>query len=120
MDGGGPMSRLSFLERGHVAEKLIGRAREPDPTEARHLESCADCWTALRRGHSFDRHLSDAVLSMAPVAVPREVLTVSLPSTPRNRTPSLASVLVLGALIASFGLLIVTVMPRDRKSTRLN
>ena len=106
------MSRRWFAAQGHVAEYLIGEAREPDPTEARHLESCPACWAAVRRSRSFDRRLSDAVLSMAPVAVPREVLTVSLPSTPRNRTPSLASVLVLGALIASFGLLIVTVMPR--------
>src|SRR5258706_5211774 len=106
------MSRAWFGARGHVADELIGGAREPDRDEARHLESCPACWSAVRRGRSFDRQLSEAVLSMAPVAVPREVLTMSLPSTPRNRTPSLASVLVLGALIASVGLLVVTFMPR--------
>ena len=37
---------------------------------------------------------------------------MSLPSIPRNRTPSLTSVLVIGVLIASVGLLIATVMPR--------
>jgi hypothetical protein len=106
------MSRASFGARGHVAEVLIGGAREPDQAEARHLESCPACWAAVRRGRSFDRQLSDAVLSMAPVPVPREVLTVSLPSTRRSRTPSLTSVLVLGALIASVGLLVATFMPR--------
>src|SRR5258705_3327921 len=106
------MSRAWFGARGHIADELIGGDREPDQDEARHLESCPACWSAVRLGGSFDRQLSDAVLSMAPVPVPREVLTVSLPSTPRNRTPSLASVLVLGALIASFGLLIVTFLPR--------
>ncbi len=106
------MSRAWFGARGHVADELIRGAREPDRDEARHLESCPACWSAVRLGRSFDRQLSEAVLSMAPVAVPREVLTMSLPSTPRNRTPSLASVLVLGALIASVGLLVVTFMPR--------
>jgi hypothetical protein len=106
------MSRLLLRARGHVAEELIGGAREPDQAETRHLDSCPACWAAVRRSRSFDRQLSDAVMSMAPVPVPREVLTVSLPSTPRNRTPSLASVLVLGALIASVGLLVVTFMPR--------
>src|SRR5258706_6861689 len=102
------MSRAWFGARGHVADELIGGDREPDQDEARHLESCPACWSAVRRGRSFDRQLSDAVLSMAPVAVPREVLTVSLPSTPRNRRLSLASVLVLRALIVSFVLLLLT------------
>jgi hypothetical protein len=106
------MSRARFGVRGHVAEELIGGAREPDEAEARHLESCPACWSVVRRARSFDRQLSDAVLSMAPVPVPREVLSVPLPSIPRNRTPSLTSVLVLGAMIASIGLLVVTFMPR--------
>jgi hypothetical protein len=106
------MSRLWFGARGHVAEHLIGEAREPDLAEARHLESCADCWATVRRGRSFDRQLSDAVLSLAPVPVPREVLTMPLRSIPRARTPSLTSVVVMVVLIASVGLLVVTVMPR--------
>ena len=111
------MNRAWFGARGHIAEELIGGAREPDQAETRHLESCPACWAAVRRGRSFDRQLSDAVLSMAPVPVPREVLTVPLPSIPRSRTPSLAGVLVLGALIVSVGLLVVTFMPRAADHT---
>ena len=97
---------------GHAAEPMIGEGRGPSPEEARHLETCPDCFAAVRRGRSFDRQLADAVETLPSPAIPPEVLTMPMPSIRRPSMPSATSFGVIVALVVAAGLVTWTVLPR--------
>lgn len=88
----------------HVAAAVIGEDREPSPDELRHLDTCPECFAAIRRRRPFDGQLTAAAQDLVTTALPREVLSVNdVPSRDRQWW-SPGGVVVGAALVAVIGL----------------
>ncbi len=106
------MKRLRLVPDSHVAAALIGEPRPPTPAEIHHLASCPRYFMDVRRGRAFELRLAEAIGSLTPVSIPHEVLMMSTPPVRRLRLPSAMSLFVVAALIAAFGLVAFTMLPR--------
>jgi hypothetical protein len=97
MDGGGAVTR----GRGHIAERVIAEDREPTSAEVAHLDTCPECFAAVRRRRPFDARLTDAARDLVTEPLPREVLLVAGPTDgPRRWWPA-------GGFLAALALVIV-------------
>lgn len=92
--------------RRHVAERLIGEGGEPTSEETRHLESCRECATALRRRSAFDVQLRAVNRDLASVELDAQIQQVPQTAARSAGRLSLAAVpivIVLIAVVAIFG-----------------
>jgi len=89
--------------RGHVADRLIAEDRDPTPSEQGHLDSCPDCFGAVRRRRPFDARLADAARDLVTEPLPREVLLVDDPTQGSRRWWGPAGVIASFLLVVAIG-----------------
>jgi hypothetical protein len=89
--------------RGHVADRVIAEDREPTTAETDHLDTCPECFGAVRRRRPFDLRLADAARDLVTEPLPREVLLVDAPPTGSRRWWVPAGVLASFLLIVAVG-----------------
>lgn len=96
---------MTWRQRNHVAERLIGDGADPTPADERHLAGCLDCGAVLRRRSAFDAQLRSVTRDLVPVLLGAEVLHAGPWPVGRRRTwPTLAAVPVAIALVAAIAL----------------
>ena len=93
------MTRL----RGHVADRIIAEDRDPTPAETAHLDTCPECFGAVRRRRPFDLRLADAARDLVTDPLPREVLLVDAPPTGSRRWWGPAAILGSFLLVVAVG-----------------
>ena len=89
--------------RGHVADRIIADDREPTPSESAHLDTCPECFGAVRRRRPFDLRLADAARDLVTEPLPREVLLVDAPPSGSRGWWGPAAILASFLLVVAVG-----------------